>query len=518
MRHFKPFVIQDDLRPKAEKIDVTQVSIASIGTAFSEKRFSASELTAACLMRVNQSEPYLNAFIWLNDNAMNDAEKIDAEIAVGPRRGPLHGVPVVLKDNMNLINSRTTAGYAGFASDNRIVDPKTGAFNGIDLMPQADAALVAKLKSAGAIIIGKSNLPDFGLDGLRAQSSHNGDTLNPYDARFAPGASSTGSAAAVAVGMGVVSIGTDTAGSILFPASAQSLVGLKPSLGLVPKDGIFPGLFNHDVAGPIARTVSDAAVVLDAISERGPDAQLYVDALAVGAFKGKRIGLYESGIWGEELHPAVKQHYEKMVEVIGLKLGAEPVASVFADTTWLDRWTSRKTFPQCNAYLDGVDAFLAALGGDNPKSRQEFHSRSGFELGMGTTAPLHALLSNPEINKKMDSPEIKEVTEDARALAELYEAIMTEKRIDALFVPRSTQPLPNIDGNTPQYLQDQVAGTQVNELGLPVITVPAGYLDDGRPIAIDIIGKKRLDEATILSLAFDFEQQTHFRKSPPLES
>jgi amidase len=153
---------------------------------------------------------------------------------------------------MNQVGFRTTAGYAGFASDDRVVDPTIGTFNGIDLVPQADATLVARLKAAGAVIVGNSTLPDFGLDGLRGASSHNDDTLNPYGASFAPGASSTG----VSAGFAPVAIGTDTAGSILFPASAQSLVGIKPSFGLVPTDGIFSGLSSHhDVAGPIAKTV-----------------------------------------------------------------------------------------------------------------------------------------------------------------------------------------------------------------------------------------------------------------------
>lgn len=515
MRHFKPFSIPDDVLGKAAAIDVAQVSVASIGQAFASRDFSATELAAACLLRINRYEPYLNAFIWLNENVLQDAARVDAELASGPQRKPLHGVPVVLKDNMNLVGARTTAGYAGFASDNRVVDPERGAFSGVDLYPSADATLVTRLKDAGAIIIGKSNLPDFGLDGLRAQSSHSGDTLNPYDPRFAPGASSTGSAAAVAAGMAVVSIGTDTAGSILFPASAQSLVGLKPSLGLVPTDGIYPGLFNHDVAGPITKTVYDAAAVMDAIVARSPGALGYLGALQKGAFSGKRIGLFEAGIWAAELHPVVKAHYRAMTERI-VALGAIPVETVFRGTEWQERWQSRKAFTQCNAYLDGVDAYLAALGGKNPATRGEFEERAGFPLGLGNTAPLHGLLSSPAINVKIGSPEIEEVISQARSLADYFEQIMSAGRIDALLMPRSTQPLPDLSGHTPQYLGDQVVGTEVNELGLPVITVPAGYLADGRPIAIDIVGASRFSEAEILALAFDFEQHTLFRQPPAL--
>jgi len=217
---------------------------------------------------------------------------------------------------MNQVGFRTTAGYAGFAADDRVVDPAMGACNGIDLMPATDAALVARLKAAGAVIVGKSNLPDFGLDGLRADSSHNGDTLNPYGTSFAPGASSTGSAAGVSAGFAPVAIGTDTAGSILFPASAQSLVGIKPSFGLVPTDGIFPGLSSHhDVAGPIAKTVRDAATVLEIIAAapRHADHRGYVESLRRGALRGKVLGLFEPTEWAADLHPQVADHYQRVI-------------------------------------------------------------------------------------------------------------------------------------------------------------------------------------------------------------
>lgn len=418
---------------------------------------------------------------------------------------------------MDIAGVRTTAGYAGFAAEDRVVDSRQGAFNGLDLMPVQDAALVSRLKAAGAIILGKSNLPDFGLDGLRADSSHAGDTLNPYDRRYAPGASSSGSAAAVATGMGIVSIGTDTAGSILFPASAQSLVGLKPSFGLVPTAGIFPGLSNHDVAGPIARSVKDAAITMDVIAggSDGATPTRYTDSLRRGAFKGARIGLFEAGIWADALHPEVQAHYSEMVRVIE-DLGAETVPVVFGDTDWKTRWLARKSFVDTNCYLAGVDAYLAALGADNPNSRLDFKNRTGFDIGLGTTAPLHGLLADPGINTAMDGAGMELVIAMAKSLLQSFETIVAEKRIDALFMPRSINPLPDLTGDTPKYLGDQAVGTEVNELGLPAITVPAGYLAGGRPIAIDIVGTHLGSDHKILSLAFDFEQHTLLRKRPPI--
>ena len=177
---------------------IAELSIDDMRSGYEGGAFTVHDVAASVLSRIAALEPFLNAFIWINERMGEDAERLDAAFTAGGKRGPLHGIPVVLKDNMNVAGVRTTAGYAGFASDDRVVDPVAGAFNGVDLVPQRDATLVARLRKAGALIVGKSNLPDFALDGLRADSSHNGDTLNPYDSKFAPGASSSGSAAAVA--------------------------------------------------------------------------------------------------------------------------------------------------------------------------------------------------------------------------------------------------------------------------------------------------------------------------------
>lgn len=478
-------------------LDIQAMMIDDLRAGYDKGTFSIGDVAAAVIQRIATHEPYLNAFIVLNERLGEDAERLDAERVAGRPCGPLHGIPITIKDNMNEAGVRTTVGYAGFASDDRVVDVAKGTFNGIDLVPERDAAIIANLRAAGALIIGKSNLPDFGLDGLRANSSHNGDTLNPYNPLFAPGASSTGSATAVSAGFGVASIGTDTAGSILFPASAQSLVGLKPSFGLVSGDGIYPGLSSHhDVAGPIAKTVRDTAILLDVIVGR-TIAPNYVDALRKGALAGKAIGLFEPGQWAGDLHPAVAGHYRRMIAVIE-GLGARTVPVVFADTDWSAQWNARTFFTTCNSYWAGVDTFLAGLGGNNPASHLAFRERAGFEIGLGTTAPFFGLLSNPASNVPADDPKMTGVLDEADRLREHYEQILSKKGIDALFFPRSVTPLPDINTDTMAYLGDQVVGTQVNEMGLPAITLPAGFLDDGRPIAIDIVGRARFTEAEIL--------------------
>ncbi len=148
---------------------IAELSIDDMRSGYEGGAFAVQDVAASVLSRIAALEPFLNAFIWINERMGEDAERLDAAFTAGGKRGPLHGIPVVLKDNMNVAGVRTTAGYAGFASDDRVVDPVAGAFNGVDLVPQRDATLVARLRKAGALIVGKSNLPDFALDGLRAE-------------------------------------------------------------------------------------------------------------------------------------------------------------------------------------------------------------------------------------------------------------------------------------------------------------------------------------------------------------
>jgi amidase len=516
MRHLR--LPRSVTQPGSLAINPADMTAATVAAGYGRGDYRPSDVVSACLDRIRRFEPLLNAFIVVNPHMLEDAARADAEIERGETRGPLHGVPVIIKDNMNQQGFRTTAGYAGFASDDRVVHPDAGVHKGIDLLPQSDATVVARLKQAGAILIGKSNLPDFGLDGLRADSSHNGDTLNPYNPCFAPGASSTGSATAVSVGFGAVGLGTDTAGSILFPASAQSLVGLKPSFGLVPGDGIFPGLASHhDVAGPITKTVEDAAIVLDVLAAGAAayPAAGYRAALRKGALTGTVVGLFEPGQWAGDFHPDVASHYRKMVAILE-SLGARTLSVVFGDTDWKSVWAARTFFTSCNAYLAGVDAFLAGLGGSNPASRAGFAAQAGFEIGLGTTAPLHSLLADPAVNVQADDPRLAAVVATAENLRHRYEAILASKGIDILFLPRSVAPLPDLGGDTLRYLSDQVVGTEVNEMGLPAITVPAGFLPDGRPIAVDFVGRAKFTEEEILAFAYDFEQATGLRRAPEM--
>ena len=246
-------------RVAGQEIDVVEMTTVDVLAGYAAGDFTAVELTRAFLARIARYESHYNAFISMNPDVRAIAAALDVEYAGSGPRGPLHGVPVVIKDNIDYGGLVTTAGWEGFSS----------AAGGVDMVPDDDAAVVTRLRAAGAIILGKTNLPDFASHGTRTNSTVAGQTLNPYNVDKVPGGSSGGTATAVNGSFAVLGLGSETGGSIQNPASAQGLVGVKVTYGLVPIEGVVPLSGTYiDVVGPIAKTVYDAAVTLDEVLEQ----------------------------------------------------------------------------------------------------------------------------------------------------------------------------------------------------------------------------------------------------------
>ncbi len=237
-------------------IDVLELTAEQIQIDYGLGKYTAVQLTQAFLDRIERYEGHYNAIISMNPGALATASALDEEYRSNGPRGPLHGVPVVIKDNIDFAGLVTTAGFSGFSS----------ATGGVDMIPDDDAAVVERLRRAGAIILAKTNLPDFAGHGTRTNSTVAGVTLNPYNVDKAPGGSSGGTATAVNASFAVAGLGTETGGSIQNPAAAQALVGVKPTFGLVPLEGVVPMSATVDVVGPIAKTVMDAANLLDVLA------------------------------------------------------------------------------------------------------------------------------------------------------------------------------------------------------------------------------------------------------------
>lgn len=321
----------------SRSLDLTNLTVDDVQAGFASGAFTAQSLVEASLDRVARYNPKYNAIILLNPSALDDAKEMDRRRAAGEYLGPLASVPVVVKDTIDMAGFPTTAGWSLLC----------GKMGGIDLLPERDAPVVARLREAGAVIIGKTNVPILGGSGTHANNSWAGPTLNVVVPDRVPGASSSGTASAVASAMVVLGLAGETSGSIQNPASAQDLVGIKPTIGLAPNAGVLPLSGNLDVVGPLARCVRDAAICLDVLAGytsedpktlagvgRKPKGG-YTSKLSVDALKGTRLALYGGGWRNEPLSMEAEQLYDRAkeeLEGLGAVLMKDPFAgSGFAD-------------------------------------------------------------------------------------------------------------------------------------------------------------------------------------------
>jgi Asp-tRNA(Asn)/Glu-tRNA(Gln) amidotransferase A subunit family amidase len=489
--------------------------VEAIQAGLAAGRYSAVQLTRAALARIARYEETYNAFVSLNPEALATAAALDEEyLRTGPR-GPLHGVPVVVKDNMDMAGLVTTAGFAGFSS----------ATGGVDLVPDDDAAVVTRLREAGAVILGKTNLPDFAGHGTRTNSSVAGVTLNPYNPDRAPGGSSGGTATAVNAGFAVLGLGTETGGSIQNPASAQALVGVKPTYGLVPLEGVVPVDATYvDVVGALARTVRDAALALDVLA--GPTLEDpatfaaeghipqegYVAALSDTALEGRRFGLVGTG-WREEflpLAPETEAFYRDAVAVLEAQ-GAEAVADPFAGSSIVELYRRRPRGGGTGAY-DWLVYFQGLGPGAAFHSVEEWETLTGetFRRG-GRSRPPAA----PTATEEGDAYQAWRM--EIRAL---FRKVLAEHDLDGLFFPQAGAPVPPLvqDPARPDYNPNnhpELPSNIVNALGIPVVTVPFGYYENGTPFVLAFIGDM-WSEADLLAWAYDLEQATKARRPPVL--
>jgi amidase len=496
-----------------EEIDVSNLSITDIQTAYAEQRVTAEALTRAHLARIERYEASYNAFTALNEGAIEQARQIDRRRAAGEVMGPLAGVPMVVKESMDFAGLPSTAGWAAMSA-------RSG---GIDVYPLQHAVVVQRLLDAGVVIIGKTNIPAFSDDGTRANTSWAGPTYSAIDRALAPGASSTGTATAVAAGFAAAGLAEETGGSIQNPSAAQSLVGIKPTFALVPTAGVVPlAGSTRDVVGPIAQNVRDAALVLDALagySARDPKtsassghvpAQGYTSQLSTHALQGKRIGLYGPGWNGAPLSPETQALYDRAVNELrarGATVVSDPFnASGFAELALAGepydyRGTESAAF-DLNSYLQGLDiASLAAW-------KALVHA-SPFEPGGTLSWYVDAL---PVLKASLDDPAKPPPLEDFYALRaqylQVFDAVMKAHQLDAMVVPQAVAALPAL------FSSEVIAETSIPALdvaGLPGITVPAGqYTSNKAPFSLLFVGRP-WSEAALLGLAYDYEQATRHR-------
>lgn len=485
-----------------------EITVDELLTGYASGDFTAEEVVQAYLDRIAKYEPKYNAFTVLNPNVLEEAREIDRKRKAGEKLGPLAGVPVVIKEAVDMAGFPSTMGWEPLA-------PEKG---GITLIPAKDAPVVARLKEAGALIIGRTNIPAFSASGTRASTSWDGDTYNAFGRQFAPGGSSSGTATAVSGNFAVLGIAEETGGSIQNPAAAQGLVGIKPTFGLVPNTGVVPlGGSTRDVIGPHARTVKDAAIMLDVIAGYTPEdpktvasignipAGGYTSGLNVQALRGKRIGLFGPGWRDVELTAETQKLYDQAIKDLEAQ-GAIVVPDPFADSGFAEAVKEYGSIGVESVIYD-MQAYLERLGPDSPvKSVEELLEKTGQKPSIFNRYGD----SLPDPN---GTPDLSRFLEARTRLLEIFNRVMDKHGLDALFFPQMYKETPLLDSD------ENIGATTVSEInvaGLPLVTVPGGYYESGAPFSVVFVGKM-WSEAQLLGFAYDYEQATKHRKAPVLE-
>ncbi len=507
------------------KIDLVELTVEQAQAAFASGAITSEALTEAFLGRIAEHNPHYNAIIFLNPDALADARDIDRRRAAGEALGPLAGVPVVVKDPMDMVGFPTTGGWS-------LLYSKTG---GVDLMPGTDSPVVARMRAAGCVILGKTNVPVLSHTGSHANDSWAGPTLNAAGRLFLPGGSSAGTATAVAASMAVLGLAEETGGSIQNPASAQALVGIKPSFALVPNAGVMPLSGNRDVVGPIARCVRDAALTLDVLAGyTAEDPKTiagvghrpkggYASRLRPEALRGKRIGLYGPGWRNQPLSDEALALYDRAKGELEAQ-GAVLVEDPFRGSGFADLRTPTAPLGEFDARgLESVpydmQKYLERLGPDAAlRTCAEFAAATAKEDAFGPSGVLSFAPSLPQfaacVADPARPPDLSEFIAAKEAYLELFDAVFARERLDALAFPQMRSALPPLHGT--DTIHETTVG-EINIAGLPGVTVPAGYYESGAPFNLIFVGRM-WSEADLLAYAYAYECATKHRRAPTLHA
>ena len=456
--------------------DLTKLSISEAADLVRKRKVSPVELTTACLAQINQVNPVLNAFITITaESALSQAREAEDEIQHGKWRGPLHGIPIALKDLFDTAGVKTTAA--------------SGVFK--DRIPKEDAEVVRRLKVAGAVLVGKTNMHEFAYGGTSVVS-YFGAVHNPWNLSYIAGGSSGGSAAAVAANLCFGALGSDTGGSIREPATYCSIVGLKPTYGLVSTRGVIPLSWSLDHIGPMTRTVGDAAVILQAIAGYDPlettSQQMRVPDYTAALQRktsSLRLGIARDFFFAG-LHPEVETAINEALSVLKrLTAGLEETKiSVSNDASVL----------RAEAY-----AYHAEFAAKTPELYQ--------------SSTLARIRTGAEVTAIAYIGGLREISELRRSAQRVFESVAALVTPTAPTPPRTIVEA-NADLPTLGPVLDLRNTAPFDKNGLPTISIPCGFTTSGVPIGLQISGPPG-GEAVVLQLAHAFEQATEWHKRRP---
>jgi len=508
-RPLEPFcgtvVEKGDQMTKAFQIE--EATISDVHAAYQSRTLTAKELVAAYLERIekiDKSGPTLNSIISVNPKALDAATALDTEYArSGKLAGPLHGIPVVVKDQVETKDVMTT--FGSIAEDGYI--------------PQDDAFAIKKLKSAGAIILAKTAMPDFATSWF-AFCSKSGETKNPYVLARDPGGSSGGTAAAVSANLGLVGIGEDTGGSIRLPSSFTNLVGVRVTPGLISRNGMSPLVVFQDTAGPMARTVKDAAILLDSLIGYDPTDEYtvaaliadqkrsYVDSMDPDSLKGTRLGVVRN-VFGSNDNPEAAAVNRVVEEALAAARSAGATLVDIEIPNVIDHIVETSLYLTHSRY--DINRFLAARSNMPTRSLEEIKKKGKFDP---TLDLLIDIFNGPE--KPEDDPDYYRKLAARDRFQRLVLGIVGKNKLDAIVFP-SVQVLPptkdDVRAGKHKCLEFPTNTLIASQTWMPSICVPAGFSDKGIPVGLEIVVLP-YHETDLFRFGAGFEATTRARRAP----
>ncbi|WP_396221449.1 amidase family protein, partial [Gemmatimonas sp.] len=465
-------------------MEITEASVTDVQAALTAGRISSVQLVRQYLARIaayDHAGPELNSLIRINPKASAEAAALDAERKAGKVRGPMHGIPVIIKDNYDTGDMPTSAGSLAMATS----------------QPARDGFVVKKLRDAGAIILGKSNLHELAA-GITSISSLGGQTRNPYDPTRCPGGSSGGTGAAIAASFATVGWGSDTCGSIRIPSAFNALVGLRPTQGMMSRRGIVPLSHTQDIGGPLARTVTDLAIALDvSVGYDSEDAVTSVlrdmpmptfqASLDKNALRGARIGVFL---------PYFRDTDAEIADTVRSAIAAmraQGATVIDVPMAEFDTLMANTSVINLETKFDLID-YLRTVPNAPVKSLRDILDRGLYDRQLEVRFRVIDTVLNA------DNEQHRTVLARQTALRARMERILDSLQLDAIAYPTVRQ--------KPTLVGEVQNGGTCNlgaQSGLPSISVPAGFAGDGLPVGIELLGKGFTD-TRLVAMAYAFEQ------------
>ncbi len=489
-------------------VEIEEVTVAQLQNAMETGRATSRSITAHYLERIRTIDGKLRSVVEVNPDALKIAEEMDRERKAGKVRGPMHGIPVVLKDNIDTADKmKTTAGSLA------LMDAPT---------PKEDAFIVKKLREAGAVILGKTNLSEWANYRSNFSSSgwsgRGGQTRNPYVLDRSPCGSSSGSGAATAANLTAVSVGTETNGSIICPSANQGLVGIKPTIGLLSRSGIIPIAESMDTAGPMTRTVADAAILLGAMVGTDPSDGVtslaskgktdYRAHLKADGLKGKRIGVARNYFGSVTRVDAIMEEQIKVLKAQGAE-----IIDVRVEMTGIGDASSQVLSFE---FKDGVNKYLAKRGG-SMKTLDDLIAFNEKNADTEMKFFKQEIFMSSQARESLESRQYRLALMQAKTISqEAIDRVMDKNNLDAILGPSNgaAWPIDLVNGDGGSRNSYVSTSSPAAIAGYPNITVPCGFITE-LPIGISFWGRA-FSEPVLIEIAYAYEQATKARRKPKL--